>query len=87
MKLIILCFLLATAGIADADDSATESVSPSVDSQLYERCIKTADQVLFDFPISRKIGVPIHYHWEPKKDSQRTARILSNLIAFQCVGQ
>lgn len=80
MKSIAFCSLIGFAGWASAGESGNPTPSPLAESPLLDRCEELANQPLFDFPLSREIGVPINYQWEPAKPQE--TRIYGFLIAM-----
>jgi hypothetical protein len=81
MKPIVLCSLLGISGLANADAPSNPMATEPTVSPLLDRCVEIANQRLFDFPISREVGVPIDYQWQPPKPVDR--RVFGFMIAIE----
>ncbi|TWU17790.1 hypothetical protein Pla52o_50050 [Novipirellula galeiformis] len=81
MKLTVLCSLLGLFALANAGESVSRKTTQPNVSPLFDRCVEIANQPLFDFPISREVGVSINYEWEPPKPTD--TQVFSFLIAME----
>lgn len=70
MKMILFGFLLGIAAIADAGQHECAEEPQGTDTPLLKRCAELADQPTFAFPISRKLGIPVSYTFEPSKRAE-----------------
>jgi hypothetical protein len=85
MKPTVLCLLLGIAGLANADAPSNPMATEPTVSPLLDRCLEIAKQPLFDFPISREVGVPIDYQWQPPTPADR--RVFGFMIVAMEAGQ
>lgn len=79
MNLIFTALILATHLNAGICQQRTSGECPANSMQVFEKEIATANEPVFDFPISRALGVGLDYRFEPPQLPKR--RVFSFLIA------
>ncbi|TWU32773.1 hypothetical protein Q31b_58160 [Novipirellula aureliae] len=80
MKSIFLALMFATPLNAGDSWQCTSGGLDAAASPVFDKDVAIADEPVFDFPISRAIGVDIDYRFEPPQMPEQ--RVFSFLIAL-----